>query len=205
MVRGMARSHSAQRASRTGGLPAAGLVCTLALCWVITVGCSHAGRDRLKQFFFEIPEEQTGASSESLPDSTVPVPESPQLLLPGPRFVSTHPPFALRQCSECHDTGNTMEVGTHFMDSCGTCHPRYYTEDVRHEPVSQGECVACHTMHRSKHVRLLLMPVSELCIDCHEEPEDLSESAHSGDDAGQCLLCHDPHFGAEKLLRPEVE
>ena len=204
MVRRMARSHSVRRASGVGGTPAAWFVCASALCWAITVGCSQASRDRLKQFFFEIPEEQTDASSESLQESSVPVPEPPQLLLPGPRFVSTHPPFALRQCSECHDAANTMEMGAHFIDSCGTCHPRYFSEFVGHDPVTQGECVSCHEMHRSKQVGLLLMPGNDLCIDCHEEAEDLSEPAHSGDDADQCLVCHDPHFGTEKLLRRDV-
>jgi predicted CXXCH cytochrome family protein len=59
----------------------------------------------------------------------------------------------------------------------------------------------CHRPHRSEHSALLILPLFDTCIECHDEPEDLSETAHSGTDAEDCMKCHDPHFGEGMLLR----
>jgi predicted CXXCH cytochrome family protein len=103
-----------------------------------------------------------------------------------------------------------MQVREDMLDSCRECHPRYFSDAVRHDPVSSGDCDTCHQPHRSELLHLLRQPVYNTCVDCHDEPEDLSEEAHGGDilESGavkNCTVCHDPHFGAEKLLRPGHE
>lgn len=96
-----------------------------------------------------------------------------------------------------------MSPADDFMDSCAECHQRYFGDDVRHAPVSSGECLYCHDMHRSPSPALLKMSLFDTCIDCHDEPEDLSPDAHSTDGVENCLACHDAHFGNEMLLKPK--
>ena len=87
------------------------------------------------------------------------------------------------------------------MDSCEDCHPRFFSEEVGHPPVADRSCQGCHTLHRSTQPHLLLRSLLETCVECHDEPEDLSEEAHSGDGVENCTQCHDPHFGKGALLR----
>ncbi|MCH8856034.1 MAG: hypothetical protein IIA03_07305 [Proteobacteria bacterium] len=89
-----------------------------------------------------------------------------------------------------------------MLDACRKCHQRYFSNEVGHAPVTQGQCTECHDMHRSVELKLLKMSTFELCIECHEEPEDLSEEAHGGTDVERCTACHDAHFGSGMLLRP---
>ncbi len=170
----------------------------------IALGCSQAVRLRLEAFFFEIPE--AGATQPDTAASLVSAEPLPTLTLPGPRFRSFHPPYVLRQCTDCHDSSSRMQVRDDFPDQCRSCHARYYGDEVGHPPVAEGECRTCHVLHRSVHPRLLTLSVFETCIECHDEPEDLSEEAHGGEDGGEeirnCIACHDPHFGTSPLLRP---
>ena len=175
------------------------------LCAV--VGCSQTARDRVMRFFFEIPVEN-GPSTDAGAGEPVPGSSSPDFAAPvtftgrGITFASRHRPVVERQCSSCHDAGDRMQVNADLMmASCNTCHPRFFSAAVGHGPVAKGECMACHVPHRSEQPALLLLPVFDTCIECHDEPEDLSETAHSGADAENCTKCHDPHFGEGMLLR----
>jgi cytochrome c553 len=57
-------------------------------------------------------------------------------------------------------------------------------------------------MHHTDQRFLLTMSTLDLCVDCHDEPEDLSERAHTVSEVERCTACHDPHFGSNALLKP---
>ena len=174
-------------------------VCAILLCLLITIGCSQGARERLKHWFFEVPEEtktQVIAHEPALQENGV-----PRLVVAESKYKSLHPPYVDRQCGSCHDAVNRMRARADLIDSCRSCHARYFGDEVGHFPVAQSECAACHDMHRSEHPALLKMSIYETCIECHDEAEDLSEEAHGGKGAENCIACHDAHFGTGKLLK----
>ncbi|MCO6435934.1 MAG: hypothetical protein J5J06_02475 [Phycisphaerae bacterium] len=164
-------------------------------------GCSAGSRDRLRHFFFEVPEEKPAAQAET----ETPAGESPSKPAvpapPGPRFVSRHSPYVGRQCESCHQPTAQMQVRDDYAEACQSCHPRFFSDAVGHSPVVDGDCDLCHVPHQSENPALLIQPVYETCIDCHDPPSDLSQDAHSGPGVENCTKCHDPHFGKPPLLK----
>lgn len=173
------------------------VVTILAVCLTIGIGCSQASKDRIKRFFFEIPDGQRAPAVAQYREPGRPL----ALMLPPPRFKSSHPPYVRRECKSCHDAEDRMKPASDFLARCQVCHARFFSADVGHPPVIQGECTTCHEPHRSMQPALLTMAVFDLCIDCHDEPEDLSEEAHGAGNVENCIACHDPHFGDSPLLR----
>lgn len=94
-----------------------------------------------------------------------------------------------------------MAVRAELMDECADCHDRYFGKEVGHAPVAQRQCFQCHDAHRSRQEHLLTNTVLNLCVDCHDPPDELSAPSHKGDGVENCTRCHDPHFGSGKLLR----
>jgi predicted CXXCH cytochrome family protein len=179
---------------------------TTVLTLAAIVGCSVTARERLKHFFFEVPEEPrpTTAGDSNHLESVVAVEAKPEFALPPGRFVSIHEPFRSHDCQACHDASKRMKVDSAAETTCGACHDRYFGEEVGHGPVAAGECLLCHDPHRSAFPALLTTAIGENCAQCHEASNDLSQPAHAGSDAAHCTQCHDPHFGAPPLLKPGI-
>lgn len=105
-------------------------------------------------------------------------------------------------CVECHEV---QTEGVHSFapyDSkqpvCFNCHDEAEFEDTQsHEPVMEGECLACHDPHGSEHGTLLSTALPELCTGCHDPERFEGRTQHDPASDGQCLKCHHPH-GSER-------
>jgi predicted CXXCH cytochrome family protein len=159
---------------------------------IAALGCSQAARDRMMHFFFEIPPAETPTAGQAA-DQGESVAKPEKLQLPPSQFQSVHSPFAQRACLKCHDQQRRMLVREDARKQCEACHPRYFSDEVKHDAVSGGACADCHLPHRSVQLHLLKMPVYETCIECHDE-DDVS-GAHEDQDIKNCSTCHDAHFG----------
>lgn len=164
------------------------------------LACSQAARTRFEHWFFEVPQGAQAPASETASSEVTPPPPPVLTVPPLSPLLYFHPPYVERACDACHDISNQMTV-METQQSCAECHPRYFSEEVGHGPVSQGACDECHEPHRSEWPGLLRTPVLDTCVECHDEPEDLSEEAHGSDGVEKCTACHDPHFGSGMLLR----
>lgn len=110
-----------------------------------------------------------------------------------------HEPFARGDCYACHvfhgfEPRPALSGSIH--DVCLDCHPsiQEVPADLMHGPMGlEGSCALCHDPHSAAREFLLLEPIPELCVGCHDGPGEDMASSHPPFADGDCRACHDPH------------
>ncbi len=122
--------------------------------------------------------------------------------------TQTHwPVFGKKGCLNCHSAHASMEKpllrGT-LPDLCGKCHAdtveKLGKSLVKHQPIKEGNCTACHAAHAGEGNYLLKQPsVIDLCGSCHDwqkhttHPIGKIKDPRSKNIAVDCLSCHRSH------------
>ena len=89
---------------------------------------------------------------------------------------------------------------------CFYCHMETEPLTHGHDPVVEGDCLACHKVHGSSEISLLKESEVNLCITCHgasDDPQRRSSNIrkyitgnriiHTAISSGGCIVCHLPH------------
>ena len=84
----------------------------------------------------------------------------------------------------------------------GGCHAKQLDFKVRHGPVQIGSCESCHVYDNEKqHAFRLRSEKRELCTFCHiGGGGPPGKVAHKPFADGECLTCHNPHGGANRVM-----
>jgi len=117
---------------------------------------------------------------------------------------------AVKDCNSCHER---LKKGQWALpkfkkkppELCYDCHDEVAkAKGFMHGPVAVGECLFCHTPHRSPNKYLLKEKDPELCYRCHQKLWIMTLSGHTGEDLSDCLSCHEGHVGSTiSLLKPD--
>jgi predicted CXXCH cytochrome family protein len=94
---------------------------------------------------------------------------------------------------------------------CVTCHQGIgdqLANEVNHPPAEDDDgCTSCHGPHLTANANLLLAPVAETCLGCHDGKSIEFADKHLGAAAEtiDCGECHDPHASqVAGMLLPEA-
>ncbi|HXE41452.1 MAG TPA: cytochrome c3 family protein, partial [Candidatus Baltobacteraceae bacterium] len=88
-------------------------------------------------------------------------------------------------------------------NTCADCHDDITKKKDVHQPVADGDCLACHAPHASNNKHLVKKTGATLCWDCHDN--FLTKAKFTHDAVENCTDCHNPHSTAEnKLLKKNV-
>ena len=108
---------------------------------LFAVACAPESRDRLRHFFFEIPDESREVGDTTAPGS-VPARKT-AFAGKWPQYaVSRHAPFIERRCQICHDPDDSNVPRLDYLTGCKECHPTYFEyRRYGHGPAVNGSCV----------------------------------------------------------------
>jgi len=114
---------------------------------------------------------------------------------------SSHPPYAEKNCSGCHQQGAGNELIKPARELCFVCHVDFIEGPFVHGPVAVADCLACHLPHSSSYKSLLVKGKSDICSKCHRE-ERLATAMHDrlSDRGMACVECHGAHFGKNQYF-----
>lgn len=181
---------------------------------VLFTGCSQDSKKSMLGVFF------TG----------VPAPGADETSSSGKKGKAfLHAPFLAGLCSRCHSVRSDLKspsrtsasagpdsqtlrlLAKPIQDLCGMCHIRAAsleagskpaTTEWLHAPVAQGGagCVMCHSPHESRFPFMLVTSRDKLCIKCHAVKDLQKTKDHQVAGVDDCLKCHNPHGGENRLL-----
>ncbi|MCK5236226.1 MAG: hypothetical protein KAR06_04495, partial [Deltaproteobacteria bacterium] len=87
---------------------------------------------------------------------------------------------------------------------CYQCHAeseKNMNKAVKHKPVSEGRCSACHNPHVSSHSNLMSGVLADVCYECHNSKKFIGEKfVHEPVKSGECSVCHEPHSSSRRGL-----
>ncbi len=85
-----------------------------------------------------------------------------------------------------------IDSSTFAWDSLtGNMRPKNEIARYFHEPFLKKMCSSCHIQ---QFMGDLIKPANMLCFDCHEEFSKLPGFVHGPVAAGNCTICHHPHY-----------
>ena len=233
MNRRIPKVQSAQRDGFSGlnGRVVGVFIISVVVCLALAQGCGGPNSRKVLRFFFDgVPEADTTTTLQSAVEDVRKQRElQRQASIDSLRKLNefqTHPPYAARECSSCHNMPNKRErvntmsftpgeqgevsswLALPLESLCFKCHSdksEQYAEDnglMIHDPVAAGECVTCHHPHRSRNKSLLLAETArELCLECHDESIPEGEGDHPElEDTDDCTDCHNPHLSEDEYL-----
>jgi predicted CXXCH cytochrome family protein len=127
---------------------------------------------------------------------------------------NVHLPFSSKDCTSCHSWSSekhSVVVTDDVPQKCYECHDEKKSaveESSVPHPVA-GECITCHSPHRSAEKKLLKQNIYSLCTNCHEAytinhpvGRHPLQYATFGTEKKEisCVSCHTPHGSANESL-----
>ncbi len=121
--------------------------------------------------------------------------------------IPAHTQWAKADCAKCHIVEKSNQLVDDVDPVCLSCHEQVLEavpgQEI-HAPVRQGQCVLCHTPHRSSRPHLIRPSGEQICYNCHE-PGEIRTSSHPPVQRADCLFCHAGHRSErEHLLKPGI-
>jgi predicted CXXCH cytochrome family protein len=134
---------------------------------------------------------------------------------------SPHAAWNKQQCNNCHQSERSNLLRSDVNTVCLACHKDIQSPAATsapsfsmtallvkvplHDPVRRGQCISCHTPHRSTRPHLIKPIAEQVCYQCHNSKE-IQNDAHPPVHRADCLLCHAGHSSPIKhLLKPGIE
>ncbi len=170
-----------------GSMPANTLALIFVFCAIAvwTVGCSSAGRHRLKTIFFTgVPSEQADEGAEADPTTE--------------RIAAA----SLTQERRARLRVSEFWVhGPYGSGDCGLCHALSQSKRFRSFGASNGSSSGTEI---AAGARLIMSPAA-LCRSCHTTHDnEVAESRglwlHAPVATGRCIACHSPHQSRRRYL-----
>lgn len=205
----------------------AGVLAVGLLIGPVLGGCTPTTRYSVLTVFFTGVPPPGSKPAEETPLAVAPQPTVARRTVVVKASQYSHGPFATNQCFLCHQTsasgglrgfgkqqaaqGSLAKSGAvsgqlvaPLGELCIGCHVDAAPEAALaagqwvHGPVTTGNCTLCHSAHAAPEPFLLRQAADALCTSCHADGLLAESEAHAS--RGDCLGCHDPHWGGDRRL-----
>lgn len=180
-------------------------IIALMVSLVLFTSCSPEKHYQTLAFFFDgVPDPAVQDESEATPVDSSSVTTVDRDISFTPKELNVvkeivHQPFRERRCRDCHKVGEIASQAPQVSVLCFSCHDASLVDgSFLHGPVAVGGCLSCHLPHKSSEPFLLIDPSPALCLNCHDHADVYQNESHA--DVTDCLDCHDPHIGEDRML-----